>query len=122
MRRRRIHRSIIGLIAAYAIAIQTLLSGGAVIAHIAAAADICATHGDTNGSSGQQHGLGGDCPCGPACIMAACDAPVGVIGTFEIAINWPAIPGATLKAAALVLPATIYAVGGSNLPRAPPVA
>jgi hypothetical protein len=122
MRRRRINRSIIGLIAAYAIAIQTLLSGGAVIAHIAAAADICATHADANGSSGQQHGHGGDCPCGPACIMAACDAPVGVIGTSEITINWSAIPGPTLKAAALVLPATIYAVGGSNLPRAPPVA
>jgi hypothetical protein len=122
MRRRRINRSIIALIAAYAIAMQTLLSGGAIVSHAAAVADICATHGDANGSSGQQHGLGGDCLCGPACIIAACDAPVGVIGTSEIAINWPAIPSPTLKAAALVLPATIYAVGGSNLPRAPPVA
>ena len=122
MRRRRINRSIIGLIAAYAIAIQTLLSGGAVIAHIAAAADICATHDEVNRSSGQQHEHNSDCPYEPACIMAACDAPVGVIGTSEIAISWSAIPGPTLKATARVEPATIYAVGGSNLPRAPPVA
>jgi hypothetical protein len=93
-----------------------------MLSHVAAAADICAAHNDADGSSGQPRGPDNDCPCGPACTMDACDAPVGVTATSSTTIAWPAIPGATLQTTALAQLAVMHAACGSNLPRAPPLA
>ena len=122
MRRRSINRSIVALIAAYAIAMQTLLSAGVMLSHAAAAADICDAHNDAGGSSGQPLGQGNDCPCGPACTMSACDAPVGVAADAAVAVVWPTMLGPTLETPSHAHRALMDAVYRSNLPRAPPVA
>jgi hypothetical protein len=124
MRHRRVTRSIIATIAAYAIALQALLAGAALVAHAAAAAQadgICVTHASADSSDGHPIGHQTDCPCGPACTMAACDTLVGLVDSAGIAINWLALPGEKLEPNILSSLALVDAAGRSNLPRAPPL-
>jgi hypothetical protein len=122
MRHRRVTGKIIAIIAAYAIALQALLAGAALVAHAAAAAQadgICVTNASTN-SSGHPIGHQTDCPCGPACTMAACDTLVGLVESIGVAITWVALPGGKLEPILSPLALT-DADGRSNLPRAPPI-
>jgi hypothetical protein len=121
MRRRTICRSVVALIAAYAIAIQAFLSGGIMVVHAAAASDICAIHNDVGEPAGQPIGHESDCPCGPACTMAACDGPVGLLRSAGIAIIWSAVSGIKLDLNARPQLVLTKAASGSNRQRAPPI-
>jgi hypothetical protein len=121
MRRRTINRSIIALIAAYAIAIQAFLSGSVMASHVAAAGDLCATHSEANGSSGHPLGQDNDCSCGPACTMAACDGVVGLVDGAGVAIVWSALSDFKLDLNARSGPALTRAAHGSNSQRGPPI-
>ncbi len=114
----------IAMIAAYAIALQALLSGGAIVAHAAAAlqaSTICATNGGANDAGGEPIGHQTDCPCGPACTMAACDAPMGLADAGGITIIWAALRGTRLELNIWSQVAQTQAIGRSNQPRAPPL-
>jgi hypothetical protein len=121
MRRRTTCQSIVALIAAYAIAIQTFLSGGIMVAHAAAASDICAIHNEVGGPAEQPIGHENDCPCGPACTMAACDGPVGLVDSAGVAIIWSAVSGIKLDLNARPQLVPTKAASGSNRQRAPPI-
>jgi hypothetical protein len=121
---RRVTRSIIAVIAAYAIALQALLTGGAIVAHAAAAvqaSDICAADSHTDNSAGDPIGHQTDCPCGAACTMAACDALLGLIDGAGITVIRAAVPGVKLEPNIRSRLALTEAAGRSNLPRAPPI-
>jgi hypothetical protein len=121
-------RSIIALVAAYAIALQALFSGFTVVAHATAAAStkvICthdASPGGAGGSGGQTPVSPGDCPCGPACAMGGHGMPIAFIDRPSAAVTWTASRGEAIVRAA---PAGVT-VGepqtSPHLPRAPPTA
>jgi hypothetical protein len=124
MRHCKVTRSIIATIAAYAIALQALLAGAALVAHAAAAAQadgICVTSAGTDSSASHPIGHQTDCPCGPACTMAACDTLVGLVDSVGVAITWLGLPGVKLEPNSLSPLALTDAAGRSNLPRAPPL-
>jgi hypothetical protein len=109
------------MVAAYAIALQALLSGAVLASHAAAASAaevICAEHGSTD------HPLGhvDDCQCGPACTMSAGDTPVGVVVDIGAPIVWSGTSGSTLETPVRAQLATMDATAGSHRPRAPPLA
>jgi hypothetical protein len=125
MRSRRTTRSVVAIIAAYALALQALLSGTVLASHAAAAASaaevICASdagHGSTDHPLGHVE----DCQCGPACTMSAGDTPVGVVVDAGALIVWSATRASTLETPVRAQLASIDAAAGSHRPRAPPLA
>lgn len=115
-------RTVVGCVAAYAVALQIGFSGLIAISwlqSLAASPDaaICSEHLSETGQVPGDHGI---CPCGPACTMAGCAVVTGG-GATPVAILWPV--GRTW-----LLPARPYQQLGSakpasetpHAPRAPP--
>ena len=119
-----LRRSLIAIVASYAIALQALLSGWMVGTHLATASlgVICAHHSDTGTPDGN-HAPGQDdcCPCGPACPMAG-HGMVGVIERPSVVVAWAAKQIAVI-ASIDQAPTTLPDRNAeAHLPRAPPTA
>jgi len=123
----RAWRGLIGLAAAYAVALQLALSGFLVVSQAAsavAAADvICTEHAAAAGdASGQPSGHHAICPCGPACAMSGSLAVLGgAIAGRTIA--WLAVAGLPhAPRTGQFVSVYPHAAAGPHSPRAPPTA
>jgi len=115
MRTRHFSRRLIGLLAAYLVALPALILPLSMPA-TAAAASLCATE------HGAPAGHGQACPCAAVCGMQ-CPAPAPALASGEAsplpALQWHAV--AVLEPQALVA-APAQAIRKPQLPRGPPAA
>jgi hypothetical protein len=123
MRTRR-GRSIIAIVAAYALALQALLSGWIVVVHAAAAAShgVICTHDAGAGGSPQKPAQDDACPCGPACAMAGHGLAYGLPDSPGIVVAWAPSNGNAVAAAEPAERSILDPKSGPHRPRAPPPA
>ncbi len=118
-------RGLIGLVAAYAVALQLALSGFLLVSQTAAnavgAGSICTEHATTGGMSDPPADPHAICPCGPACTMAGC-SPL-LVGPLAVmaAVLWGVAAGPLQMVRPPEPPLPIVnAAAGPHSPRAPP--
>ncbi len=123
--RPRLSRSIIALVAAYAVAFQALLAGFIVVSHAAggvAGQALCVHHaGAANPDEQQPPGESG-CPCGPACVMAGHAVATAVLARASTAIAWNPVRSEAVVASNLAPTPAPDPAPDSHPPRAPPPA
>ena len=117
-------RTMVGCLAAYAVALQIAVSGLVAISWLQSLtplndAVICSEHPSETGHPPSDNG---SCPCGPACTMSGCAVIIGS-GATSVTIPWPVSQAWLLPSRPYLPPSvTKSASKAPHAPRAPPQA